>query len=163
MSADEFADVRRLIAQIESGRPHRRSRRLRAHPRGRILDMRRLARSSLATGGDAMQRRFRRPTTAPRKLVVLCDVSGSMEAYTRAMLLYLHAMMRSGRGVEVFAFGTRLDPGHQRARHSRSRGRAGRGRGARGRLGGRDPDRRLAEGLQRHLGPPRAQPRAPSC
>jgi uncharacterized protein with von Willebrand factor type A (vWA) domain len=39
---------------------------------------------------------------------VLCDVSGSMEPYTRALLLYLHAMVRSGRGVEVFAFGTRL-------------------------------------------------------
>jgi uncharacterized protein len=70
--------------------------------------MRRLARSTLATGGDAVHRRFRRRTLAPRKLVVLCDVSGSMEAYSRAMLLYLHALMRSGRGVETFAFGTRL-------------------------------------------------------
>jgi uncharacterized protein with von Willebrand factor type A (vWA) domain len=70
--------------------------------------MRRLARSTLATGGDAVHRRFRRRTLAPRKLVVLCDVSGSMEAYSRAMLLYLHALMRSGGGVEVFAFGTRL-------------------------------------------------------
>jgi len=108
MSAEEFADVRRLIAEIDCERPRRRSRRLRAHARGRTLDMRRLARSTLATGGDAVQRRFRRRTEAPRKLVVLCDVSGSMEAYTRAMLLYLHALMRSGRGVEVFAFGTRL-------------------------------------------------------
>jgi uncharacterized protein with von Willebrand factor type A (vWA) domain len=108
MNAEEFAAVRRLIAQIECSRPHRRSRRLRAHPRGRTLDMRRLARSTLATGGDAVHRRFRRRIDAPRKLVVLCDVSGSMEAYTRAMLLYLHALIRSGRGVEVFAFGTRL-------------------------------------------------------
>jgi uncharacterized protein len=108
MSAEEFAQVRALIAQIECSRPYRRSRRLRAHPRGRTLDMRRLARSTLATGGDAVHRRFRRRAQAPRKLVVLCDVSGSMEAYTRAMLLYLHALMRSGEGVEVFAFGTRL-------------------------------------------------------
>ncbi len=108
MSPAELSAVRRLIAEIDCQRPLRRSRRLRAHPRGRTLDMRRLARSTLATGGDAVQRRFRRRTEAPRKLVVLCDVSGSMEAYTRAMLLYLHALMRSGRGVEVFAFGTRL-------------------------------------------------------
>ncbi len=108
MSEEESAAVARLIAQIDGERPRRRSRRLRAHPRGRTLDMRRLARSTLATGGDAVQRRFRRRTEAPRKLVVLCDVSGSMEAYSRAMLLYLHALMRSGRGVEVFAFGTRL-------------------------------------------------------
>ena len=51
---------------------------------------------------------FRRRSRRPRKLVVLCDVSGSMEAYTRALLLFLHATVRSGRGVEVFAFGTRL-------------------------------------------------------
>ena len=44
----------------------------------------------------------------PRKLVVLCDVSGSMEAYTRALLLFLHAAVGTGRGVEAFAFGTRL-------------------------------------------------------
>ena len=44
----------------------------------------------------------------PRKLVVLCDVSGSMEAYARALLLFLHAVVGTGRGVEAFAFGTRL-------------------------------------------------------
>ncbi len=108
MSAEELAAVRKLIAQLQAARPRRRSRRLRADSRGRTLDMRRLARSSLATGGDAVQRRFRRPTEAPRKLVVLCDVSGSMEAYSRAMLAYLHAVTRTARGVEVFAFGTRL-------------------------------------------------------
>jgi uncharacterized protein with von Willebrand factor type A (vWA) domain len=70
--------------------------------------MRSLARASIATGGDPVHRRFRRRTETPRKLVVLCDVSGSMEAYTRALLLFLHASVRSGRGVEVFAFGTRL-------------------------------------------------------
>lgn len=108
MSEEELAAVRRLVAEIDCQRPRRRSRRLRPHARGRTLDMRRLARGTLATGGDAVDRRFRRRTEAPRKLVVLCDVSGSMEAYSRAMLLYLHALMRSGRGVEVFAFGTRL-------------------------------------------------------
>src|SRR5439155_14521716 len=60
------------------------------------------------TGGDPIERRFRRRAEVPRKLVVLCDVSGSMEQYTRALLLFLHALVRSGRGVEVFAFGTRL-------------------------------------------------------
>ena len=44
----------------------------------------------------------------PRKLVLLCDVSGSMALYTRALLLFLHAAVGSGRGVEAFAFGTRL-------------------------------------------------------
>jgi uncharacterized protein with von Willebrand factor type A (vWA) domain len=70
--------------------------------------MRRLARRSLARGGDPIERTFRRRIDVPRKLVVLCDVSGSMEAYTRALLLFLHAVVGSGRGVEVFVFGTRL-------------------------------------------------------
>jgi uncharacterized protein with von Willebrand factor type A (vWA) domain len=108
MSPEELAHARRLIADMATARPNRRSHRLEKHRRGRVLDMRGLARDSLATGGDPAARRFRRRAEAPRKLVVLCDVSGSMEAYSRALLLYLHAVVRSGRGVEVFAFGTRL-------------------------------------------------------
>jgi uncharacterized protein len=108
MTPEEFAAARALIDRIACERPRRRSRRLRPHHRGRALDVRRLARDSLATGGDPLRRRFRRRADAPRKLVVLCDVSGSMEPYTRAMLLFLHVLMRTGRGVEVFAFGTRL-------------------------------------------------------
>jgi uncharacterized protein with von Willebrand factor type A (vWA) domain len=65
-------------------------------------------RASLSTGGDPVVRAFRSRSNAPRKLVLLLDVSGSMEAYSRALLLYLHAARGSGRGVEAFAFGTRL-------------------------------------------------------
>src|SRR3954466_3494460 len=108
MSPAEMAATRALIAGLATDRPERRSHRLRPHRRGRVLDLRALARASIATGGDPVARRFRRRVDAPRKLVVLCDVSGSMEAYSRALLLYLHAVVRSGRGVEVFAFGTRL-------------------------------------------------------
>jgi uncharacterized protein len=108
MTAEEHEAVCKLILEIASGRPRRRSRRLRAHHRGSDLDMRRLVRESLGTGGDAIQRTFRSRVRVPRKLVVLCDVSGSMEAYSRALVLYLHALARSGRGVEAFAFGTRL-------------------------------------------------------
>ena len=77
--------------------PTRRSRRLRAAPpRARRSTCAALARASLATGGDPLERRFRRRVDAPRKLVVLCDVSGSMEAYARALLLFLHAVVRVG-------------------------------------------------------------------
>jgi uncharacterized protein with von Willebrand factor type A (vWA) domain len=108
MTAEEFDNVSRLIAEIACGRPRRRSRRLRPHHRGRDLDMRRLVRASLGTGGEPVERAFRSRVHVPRKLVVLCDVSGSMEAYSRALVLFLHALVRSGRGVETFAFGTRL-------------------------------------------------------
>jgi uncharacterized protein with von Willebrand factor type A (vWA) domain len=108
MTSAEFAQAQALMADVAAARPQRRSRRLRPHPRGRRLDLRGLARASLATGGDPIERSFRRRIDVPRKVVVLCDVSGSMEAYTRALLLFLHALVGSGRGVEVFAFGTRL-------------------------------------------------------
>ena len=108
MTPEELENVSRLIFEIASGRPRRKSRRLRPHHRGHDLDMRRLVRASLATGGEAVERAFRSRVHVARKLVVLCDVSGSMEAYSRALILFLHALVRSGRGVETFAFGTRL-------------------------------------------------------
>lgn len=108
MTAEEFAHLSKAISEVAAARPVRRSRRLRPHPRGRRLDLRRLTRRSLARGGDPIERTFRRRIDVPRKLVLLCDVSGSMEAYTRALLLFLHAAVGSGRRVEVFVFGTRL-------------------------------------------------------
>jgi uncharacterized protein len=107
MTPEEFARARALMTQLATVRPRRRSRRLRAHPRGRALDLRRLARRSLATGGEPIARSFRRRIEVSRRLVVLCDISGSMEAYTRGLLLFMHAVVGAGR-VEVFAFGTRL-------------------------------------------------------
>lgn len=92
--------------------------------------MRRLVRASLATGGDPVERTFRRRVEVLRKLVVICDVSGSMEAYARALMLFLHALTRTGRGVEVFAFGTRLS----RLTHD---------------LTGRDPERALEAAARR--------------
>jgi hypothetical protein len=108
MTHDEFAKARALIRTIALGRPRRRTHRLRPDRRGSTLDVRALVRAALATGGDPVRRTFRSRGTAPRKLVLLLDVSGSMEAYSRALLLYLHAARGSGRGVETFAFGTRL-------------------------------------------------------
>ena len=108
LTPEELGQMRRLIDQLAAARPQRRSRRLRRNPRGTMLDMRRLVRASLATGGDPVDRAFRDRIQTHRKLIVLCDVSGSMEPYSRAILLFVHALLESGRGVEAFAFGTRL-------------------------------------------------------
>ena len=108
MTPEEFQRAKQLIATIAQARPHRTSRRRYADPRGTSLDLRRLLRRSLRTGGDPMERPLRARKSVPRKLVLLCDVSGSMALYTRALLLFLHAAVGSGRGVEAFAFGTRL-------------------------------------------------------
>jgi len=108
MTPEEFARARILIRQIAIGRPRRRTHRLRPDRRGDVLDVRALVRASLATGGDPVTRAYRSRAYGPRKLVLLLDISGSMDAYARALLLYLHAARGSGRGVETFAFGTRL-------------------------------------------------------
>jgi uncharacterized protein len=108
LTGDELRVVRELIRRIVRTRPQRSSRRRTADPRGDRLDVRRMIRRSLRTGGDPVERPFRARKDVPRKLVVLCDVSGSMDSYARALLLFLHAAVGAGRGVEAFAFGTRL-------------------------------------------------------
>ncbi len=108
LTGDELRRVRELIARIARTRPQRSSRRRTADARGDRLDVRRLVRRSLRTGGDPLDRPYRARKDVPRKLVVLCDVSGSMDSYARALLLFLHAVVGTGRGVEAFAFGTRL-------------------------------------------------------
>jgi uncharacterized protein with von Willebrand factor type A (vWA) domain len=76
--------------------------------RSETADLRRLLRANARHGGELLTipRRIRR--VAPRPLVLLCDVSGSMEPYTRMLLLFAHAMARGERRVEVFVFSTRL-------------------------------------------------------
>jgi hypothetical protein len=108
MSAEEFERCRRLMAVIAQARPRRASRRRAPDPRGDRLDLRRLVRRSLRSGGDPVEQTWKSRKAVPRKLVVLCDVSGSMDAYSRALLLFLHAVVGAGRNVEAFAFGTRL-------------------------------------------------------
>jgi uncharacterized protein len=108
LTGDEVRIVRELIGRIARTRPQRLSRRRTADPRGDRLDVRRMIRRSLRTGGDPVERPFRARKDVPRKLVVLCDVSGSMDSYARALLLFLHAAVGAGSGVEAFAFGTRL-------------------------------------------------------
>jgi uncharacterized protein with von Willebrand factor type A (vWA) domain len=108
LDEEELAEVTRLLAEVGRVRPRRTSRRLRPHARGERLDLRRVIRRSLRSGGELLELPARTRKVVPRKLVVLCDVSGSMAPYARALLLFLHATAQAGR-VEAFAFGTRLN------------------------------------------------------
>ena len=108
MTPDEFERARRLMEAIARARPRRRSRRRSPDPRGDLLDMRRMMRRCLRSGGDPVDQPWKSRKEVPRKLVVLCDISGSMDAYARALLLFLHSLVGTGHGVEAFAFGTRL-------------------------------------------------------
>jgi hypothetical protein len=101
--------ARRLIAQLARRHPVRLSRRTKAsRRRGHAPDLRATVRESLRTGGEPVHRRWRRQTTRPRPVVLVCDVSGSMTPYARMLLQYMHACVAARRRVEAFAFGTRL-------------------------------------------------------
>ena len=108
VTADELRALGVLVPAIASLRPHRRSRRYEQRPRVARLDIRRTVRAAIASGGDPADRSFRARLQVPRRVVFLCDVSGSMAPYTRALLMFAHGLARAGRGVEIFAFGTRL-------------------------------------------------------
>ena len=108
MTASELRRVRRLIASLPAAEPKRRSHRLRPGRAGDVLDPRRTLRAAIHTEGVPLRLAYRRRKLVPRKLVFLCDVSGSMEPYARAMIMFLEAAARGGRHVEAFAFGTRL-------------------------------------------------------
>lgn len=136
-TADELHETQRLLADLRVTRALRRSRRLRpvhrhGHARDAHLDVRTTVRRSLRAGGEPVQLSRRGPSTRPRRLVLLLDVSGSMDPYTRALLRFAHSAVAGGRRVETFALGTRM------TRLTRS-------------LASRDPDeamRRAAEAVE---------------
>jgi uncharacterized protein len=110
LEADELARLYRLMARLQVATPGRRTRRAERGRRGEHVDLRRTLRGSLRTGGDPIRLARRRRRVVPRRLVLLCDISGSMEPYARAYLQFLTAA-GSGRGAarsEAFVFATRL-------------------------------------------------------
>lgn len=109
-TSEELDDVERIAAIIARRLNARPSRRWRPAYRGAGSrpDLRRTLRLSLTTGGDAFElaRRERKPRRT--KLVALCDVSGSMDLYSRFLLQFLYALQHAFARVETFAFSTQL-------------------------------------------------------
>ncbi len=108
-TADELAEIHRLIDTMRITAATHPSRRRRSRPHGGDrLDMGRTVRRSLRTGGETIRRAHTEAAERPRRLVLLVDISGSMEPYARSLMRFAHALNVAGRKVEVFAFGTRL-------------------------------------------------------
>ncbi len=106
----EARDAAAMLAALRPRLPLRPSRRPRPGRRGHRLATRLMLRKSLGAGGEPIVWRFWQRSTRPRPIALVCDISGSMERYSRLLLRFAHALARSGGGapVEVFVFGTRL-------------------------------------------------------
>ncbi|HEY2601441.1 MAG TPA: VWA domain-containing protein [Thermoleophilaceae bacterium] len=104
----ELAQLYRLMSNIELATPLRRTRRHVNSRHGSRIDLRRTLRGSLRSGGDPVHLRHRRRRVVRRRLVMLCDISGSMEPYARAYLQFLTCAAGSGPNAEAFVFATRL-------------------------------------------------------
>jgi hypothetical protein len=127
LSPAELAQLATLMRELVIAVPPRRTRRYRPKKDGARLDMRRTMRQATRTGGEPVRIARRAVRTRQRRLVVLCDISGSMEPYARAILQLMYVAARSsgaagggGSGfsgpsrdatrprTEVFTFATRL-------------------------------------------------------
>jgi uncharacterized protein with von Willebrand factor type A (vWA) domain len=106
MTWQETEQVRRLLEQAPWRVAERRTRRLRPSRAGSI-DLRRSARHAIRSSGELMQLFRRRPRVRRRPLVLICDVSGSMERYSRLLMIFAHAIARR-EDLEAFVFSTRL-------------------------------------------------------
>ena len=104
----EIEDARRSLSLLSWDAGQRRTRRWTPAPRGRLLDLRRLVRASHRYGGELLELPVRTRKTRRRPLVLICDVSGSMERYTRMMLHFVHGLAGLAWRVEAFLFATRL-------------------------------------------------------
>ncbi len=126
LAPDELAALYRLMGQLELATPWRRTRRGQRWRHGSSIDLRRTLRDSLRTGGDPIRLARRRRRVVRRRLILLCDISGSMEPYARAYLQFLSVAAGIGSRspqTEAFVFATRLTR-LTRALHSRHPQRA---------------------------------------
>jgi len=113
LSPAELRQLVTLMRELTLAVPPRRTRRYRPARDGKRPDLRRTLRLARRSGGEAIRFARRAPRVHPRRLVVLCDISGSMEPYARALLMLLYVLNggqnRSGENrPEVFSFATRL-------------------------------------------------------
>ena len=122
----ELREAEQFMSSLKLAGPPKRSLRLqKTNRKGSRHDIRRTMRAVLQNDGEPIERYWREPSTKLRRLVVLLDISGSMEPYARALLRFMHAAVVGRQRVEAFTLGTRL------TRITRE-------------LANRDPDRALA-------------------
>ena len=108
MTPEESRDAQAMLQALRPRLPMRRARRSRPEQSGHRPATRSMLRDAVASGGEALRWRWLGRTERPRPIIMVCDISGSMERYSRLILRFAHALKRSGARVEVFVFATRL-------------------------------------------------------
>ena len=109
MTPAELREAERLVDALVPRLERRRTRRYELHSHGRRLAPRAMFRRNLGTGGQLLTWVWRRQIREPRSLVVLCDISGSMERHSRLLLRFIQALSAASEvRTESFVFGTRL-------------------------------------------------------
>ena len=163
MSNEELAAARAALARFRLRLPEVRTRRYAPDPRGERIDPRASLRASLRLGGATIPLRRRSAVKRAPPLVALCDVSGSMNRYTRMFLHFLHATINDRSRVHALTFGTRLTSitRHLQYRDPDVALAQGEPRGEG--LVGRHAHRGVPEGIQHQVVAPPARRRAPSC
>ena len=106
--ADELQEAKRLMAEMRWEATRYESRRRRPASKGERLDLRRIMRRNMRYGGEIVHLAYRKPKLKRRPLVLICDISGSMDRYSRLLLQFLYTVHRGAEKVEAFVFGTRL-------------------------------------------------------
>jgi uncharacterized protein with von Willebrand factor type A (vWA) domain len=117
MSSAELAEAKKMLAELRLPLPVLRTRRMQKAANGKAADLRATLRESLRDGGDVIRLVRAAPRELHPPLVVLCDISGSMNPYSRMFLHFLHAITNDRDRVTVFVFGTRLTNITRQLRH----------------------------------------------
>jgi uncharacterized protein with von Willebrand factor type A (vWA) domain len=117
MSAAELAEAKKILRDLRLPLPMVRTRRNEINESGRRINLRATLRESLREGGDVIPLVRAAPGQIHPPLVVLCDISGSMNPYARMFLHFLHALTNDRDRVSVFVFGTRLTNITRQLRH----------------------------------------------
>lgn len=105
---EELSALRLLADEIKRAAPERRSRRRKSAPGGNRFDVRATIRESMSTDGEAFNLAYSSVRRVPRRLLFICDVSGSMERYSRVLLASLKVAVGASRKAEAFVFSTGL-------------------------------------------------------
>ena len=108
MSVDEFTKAKSAISKLTLPLGLVQTRRFQTHLKGQRADLRKTLRDAAKYGSDMIFLKKKRRKSRPPPLVILCDISGSMDRYSRILLHFMHTLTNDRDRVDTFLFGTRL-------------------------------------------------------